>query len=428
MSDWFSGFSEWFDLTFMGHGHCYLWRSDLVLLHSISDTLIAGSYFTIPLALYVLVYKRKDLEYQWMFVLFAVFIFSCGLTHLVAVYNIWNGAYYVSGILKALTAAVSMLTAALIWPLIPKALALPRPMELQAANEQLQGEIARRSLSESHLERVRIELERRVDELTHTKERLEQEIERRRTLELQEREKTEALRRSNEDLEQFAFIASHDLREPLRKLMAFTQLLMTGKYGQFNEKGDQFVRYIREAAERMDALLNSLLNYSRISSRPEDDEDIHLGQVVAEACKDLQLRIEESGASVQVDELCHVHGNAVQLRQLMQNLLGNALKYRAPNVPPVIHIHSDVESQSGRCKVFVADNGIGFDMIYSEQIFDVFKRLHGRGEYEGTGMGLAICRKIVERHGGRITVESEEGKGTEFCFDLPLAQGRRMEP
>jgi len=423
MSDVFSGVTEWLDLTFMGHGHCYLWRSDLVLLHSISDSLIAGSYFTIPLALYVLMHKRKDLEYEWMFVLFALFIFSCGLTHLMAVYNIWNGAYYVSGVLKALTAVVSVLTAALIWPLIPKALALPRPIELQAANQKLEGEIARRSLSESHLEKARVELERRVEELTQTKDRLEQEIERRRALELQEREKTEALRRSNEDLEQFAFIASHDLREPLRKLMAFTQLLMSGKYGHFNEKGDQFVRYIREAAERMDALLNSLLSYSRISSRPEDEEDIQLGQVVGEACKDLQLRIEDSGASVQVDELCQVHGNAAQLRQLIQNLLGNALKYRAPDVLPVIRIFSEVDPELGRCKVFVADNGIGFDMVYSDQIFDVFKRLHGRGEYEGTGMGLAICRKIVERHGGHISVKSEEGKGTTFCFDLPLASG-----
>lgn len=425
MGDVFSGLSDWFDLTFMGHGHCYLWRSDLVLLHSISDSLIAGAYFTIPLALYVLIYKRKDIEYQWMFVLFAVFIFSCGLTHLMAVYNIWNGAYYVSGILKALTAVVSVLTAALIWPLIPKALALPRPMELQAANQKLQGEIARRSLSENHLEKVRVELERRVEELTLTKERLEQEIERRRALELLEREKTEALRRSNEDLEQFAFIASHDLREPLRKLLAFTQLLMTGKYGQFNEKGEQFVRYIREAAVRMDALLNSLLHYSRISSSPEDEEDIPLGKVVGDACRDLQLRIEESGASVQIDELCQVHGNAAQLRQLIQNLLGNALKYRAPGVPPVIRIYSEEDPDLGRCKVCVADNGIGFDMAYSDQIFDVFKRLHGRGEYEGTGMGLAICRKIVERHGGRISVQSEEGKGTEFCFDLPLARGER---
>lgn len=413
--------SDWFDTTFMGHGHCYLWRSDLVVLHTVSDSLIAASYFTIPVALYVLVHKRKDLEYDWMFVLFALFIFCCGLTHLMSVYNVWNGAYYVSGGLKALTALVSLLTAALIWPLIPKAIALPRPAELQAANHELEAEISRRSLSEQGLERAHVELEGRIAELTRTKVRLEQEIEQRSRLERRQQEQTQALKRSNEELEQFAFIASHDLREPLRKLMAFTQMLMSGKYGEFNEKGEQFVRYIREAAERMDALLNSLLSYSRISSSREDHEDVNLAQIVDEACRDLQLRIEETGASIQVDDLCWVHGDPAQLRQLIQNLLSNSLKYFSPGTPPVIRVGAHRNEATGRCDVFVADNGIGFDMAYGEQIFEVFKRLHGRAEFEGTGMGLAICRKIVERHGGTIAAQGTEGKGAEFRFDLPLA-------
>ncbi|AHI30098.1 sensor histidine kinase [Marinobacter similis] len=338
---------SWFDTTFMGHGHCYLWRSDLVILHTASDVLIAASYFTIPVALYVLVHKRKDLEYDWMFVLFALFIFCCGLTHLMAVYNVWNGAYYVSGSLKALTAVVSLLTAALIWPLIPKAVALPRPAELQAANHELEAEISRRSLSEQSLERTQVELKGRIEELTRTKARLEQEIEQRARLEKQQQEQTQALKRSNEELEQFAFIASHDLREPLRKLMAFTQMLMSGKYGAFNEKGEQFVSYIREAAERMDALLNSLLSYSRISSSREHHEDVDLAQIVDEACRDLQLRIEETGASIQVEDLCRVHGDPAQLRQLIQNLLSNSLKYCAPGTAPFIRIEAHLNEPRG---------------------------------------------------------------------------------
>ena len=422
MSNVSSLLPDWFDTTFMGHGHCYLWRSDLVVLHTASDTLIAASYFTIPVALYVLVHKRKDLEYDWMFGLFALFIFCCGLTHLMAVYNVWNGAYYVSGGLKALTAVVSLLTAALIWPLIPKAVALPRPAELQAANLELEAEIGRRRLSEQSLERAQAELEGRIAELTRTKQRLEQEIEQRSRLEARQLEQTRALQRSNEDLEQFAFIASHDLREPLRKLMAFTQMLMTGKYGEFNEKGEQFVRYIREAAERMDALLNSLLNYSRISSSREDHVDVDLGQIVDEACRDLQMRIEETGASIVVHDLCRVHGDPAQLRQVIQNLFSNSLKYRTPETAPVISIEGHRNEVSGRCDIIVADNGIGFDMAYGEQVFEVFKRLHGKGEFEGTGMGLAICRKIIERHGGCISAQSAEGKGTQFRFDLPLTE------
>ncbi|WP_323753265.1 sensor histidine kinase [Marinobacter sp.] len=399
------------------------WRSDLLALHAISDTLIAAAYFTIPLALYVLLHKRKDIEFEWMFLLFALFIFCCGVTHLMAVYNIWNGAYYLSGFLKALTAAVSLITAALVWPLIPRALALPRPAQLQAANLELQSEIVHRNEIEQNLEKARFDLEGQIAELTRTKQRLEEEIEQRSRLEQQQQHQTRALERSNEDLEQFAFIASHDLREPLRKLMAFTQMLMTGKYGEFNEKGEQFVRYIREAAERMDALLNSLLRYSRISSSDEGHEELSLQRIVEDACRDLQLRIEESGATIQVGDLCRVRGDAAQLRQLMQNLIGNSLKYCPPETPPVIEIAAHPSSLPGRCEVTVTDNGIGFDAAYKDQIFDVFKRLHGRGEYEGTGMGLAICRKIVERHGGSINAESEEGKGARFRFDLPLATG-----
>ncbi len=422
MDELSNGASSWFDLTFMGHGHCYLWRSDLVALHAISDILIAVAYFTIPLALYVLMHKRKDLEYSWMFLLFALFIFSCGLTHLMSVYNIWHGAYYASGGLKALTALVSVLTAALIWPLIPKALALPRPMELQAANESLQSEIELRLESEENLKLARQDLQNQVYELEQAKERLELEIERRQLLEARERAHSEALIRSNEDLVQFAFIASHDLREPLRKLTAFTQMLMTGKYGEFNEKGEQFVQYIRDAAERMDALLNSLLNYSRISSRWEAEENISLDSVVDDACRDLQLRIEECDAQIEVARpLCDVHGDRAQIRQLMQNLISNSLKYRAEGVSPIIRISCKRDVDAGRCRISVEDNGIGFDMAYSEQIFEVFKRLHGRGEYEGTGMGLAICKKIVERHAGTMTAKSAEGAGATFTFDLPLS-------
>ena len=414
---------SWFDLVFMGHGHCYLWREDLVALHSISDTLIAGSYFTIPLALYVLMHKRKDLEYEWMFLLFALFIFTCGLTHLMAVYNIWNGAYYVSGVLKAITAVVSLATAILIWPLIPKALTLPRPMELKAANQQLTEEVERRAASEEKLRTARVELEQRVKELTTTKESLEQEINQRRTLEQQERKKTEALRRSNQELEQFAFIASHDLREPLRKLLAFTDLLATGNYGQFSHKGQQFVTHIRDAAKRMDALINSLLNYSRVSSRSQLTEYVDLNEVLSEACKDLQFQIDDCKASIHVEiDLCNVRGDRVQLHQLFQNLISNSLKYRSHNSSPEIHIRSKVDFKKHRCSVEVSDNGIGFDMNYHDQIFEVFKRLHGVGEYEGTGMGLAICRKIVERHGGKIRALSSEGKGSVFIFDLPVAE------
>lgn len=419
MNDHANGLHEWFDVTFMGHGHCYLWRPDLVLLHSISDILIAVAYFTIPVALYVLMVKRKDLEYQWMFVLFALFIFACGTTHLLAVWNIWNGDYYLSGAVKAVTAIVSILTAALIWPLIPKALALPRPMELQKANSDLQTEINLRKASESNLRSARNELQDHVRELLEAKKQLEMEIAHRKEAEEKEKAKSLALERSNEDLEQFAFIASHDLREPLRKLMSFTQLLSSGRYGSFDEKGQQFVYYIRDAAERMEALINSLLAYSRVTTQSRDYENVSFAELTDEAERDLQLRIEECDARIEKDIKGFVPGNRSQLRQVIQNLISNALKYRSPDTPPVIRI-SGAPVSNETYRLTVTDNGIGFDPQYGNQIFEVFKRLHGRDEYEGTGMGLAICKKVITRHGGQITATSEVGKGSTFQVDLPI--------
>jgi len=425
VNDHTHGLSEWFDLTFMGHGHCYLWRPDLVLLHSISDTLIAAAYFTIPVALYVLMAKRKDLEYQWMFVLFALFIFACGTTHLLSVWNIWHGDYYISGAVKALTAIVSILTAILIWPLIPKALALPRPMQLQQANFDLQSEVNLRKISEGNLLTARHELQNHVKQLLETQKQLETEIAYRRAAEEKEKAKSLALERSNEDLEQFAFIASHDLREPLRKLMSFTQLLSSGRYGSFDEKGQQFVAYIRDAAERMEALINSLLAYSRVTTQNSELEEVSFAELTRETERDLQLRIEECDARIEKNIEGSVMGNRSQLRQVMQNLIGNAIKYRAADKPPVIRITgAPISEQTYR--LTVTDNGIGFEPQYKDQIFEVFKRLHGRDEYEGTGMGLAICKKVVERHGGAITATSTIGEGSTFQIDLPVHHMRQF--
>ncbi|AMQ90663.1 sensor histidine kinase [Marinobacter sp. LQ44] len=418
------GLNDWFDLTFIGHGHCYLWRADLVLLHSVSDALIAAAYFTIPFALYVLMKKRKDLEYKWMFVLFAIFIFACGATHVFAIWNIWNGHYYLSGAVKALTAVVSVATAILVWPLIPKVLALPRPMELQQANIDLKSEIALRRSSEANLLSTKNELQRHLAELLEVKKRLETEIAHRKMAEEREKAKAIALRASNEELEQFAFVASHDLREPLRKLLSFTQLLMSGKYGNFDQRGEQFVSYIRDAATRMETLINSLLAYSRVTTQNSEHEYVLVNELFEETERDLQLRIEESHATIHKEITGEIKGNKAQLRQLAQNLVSNALKYRSPDASPVITIKGGAISDD-TYRLTVSDNGIGFDPQYKDQIFEVFKRLHGRSEYEGTGMGLAICKKVVERHGGIITADSEVGKGSTFQIDLPLSKSKR---
>jgi light-regulated signal transduction histidine kinase (bacteriophytochrome) len=245
-------------------------------------------------------------------------------------------------------------------------------------------------------------------------------ISERKRLEEHQKLQNTALKHSNEELEQFAFVASHDLREPLRKLLSFSQLLLSGRYGNFNERGHEFVGYMRDAVQRMEALLDSLLSYSRVTSKGRPFESVDLNEVIRDVETDLQITLEESNGTLTISPLPAVLGDKVQLHQLFQNLISNSLKYRKANEPPQIRIYSQ-QGEIGYVDLYVADSGIGFDMQYKGQIFEVFKRLHGRTEYDGTGMGLAICRKIVDRHRGMIDVESEEGVGTTFRISLKVA-------
>ncbi|PTY38320.1 hypothetical protein BGP77_15295 [Saccharospirillum sp. MSK14-1] len=231
----------------------------------------------------------------------------------------------------------------------------------------------------------------------------------------------EALERSNKELEEFAFIASHDLREPLRKIISFSRLLLSNDYGKFTKEGQEFTNYIVSAAERMRELLESLLSYSRITSQGRHFTETDVAQVVDQVKADLQLSIEETGASIDTGDLPRIDADSSQLRQLLQNLVSNSLKYRHPERPPHILIQGESLPES-RYRLVISDNGIGFDPRYNEQVFEVFKRLHGRSEHPGTGMGLAICRKIVDRHNGIIMANGRQNEGTTFIIDLPVRQ------
>lgn len=230
--------------------------------------------------------------------------------------------------------------------------------------------------------------------------------------------RNEALEVSNRELQEFAFIASHDLREPLRKIISFSTLLQEGEYGEFNEEGRVFSGYIVNAAQRMRDLLSDLLAYSRVTSKANPFKMVRLSPLLDEVLDDLQLLVEESEAKVQISApLPDVNADPVQIRQLFQNLIGNSLKYRHPDRSPIINISGNQDDDF--VYLTVQDNGIGFAQEFAEQIFDVFKRLHDKHSYSGTGMGLAICRKIVVRHGGSITARSEEGVGTTMIIELP---------
>ena len=581
--------------SYVPHGHCYLWKPGLVSLHLSSDLLIALAYYSIPITLVYFVKKRQDIAYPEVFWLFSAFIVACGTTHVLAVWTLWHADYWFSGTIKAITAVISLYTAAALIPIVPQALSLPSTAQLTAANEKLReaeralqqlntelearvaqrttelstinksltSEIEQRRQVERELQQSQVRLQAIVDNapsviyikepadrlqlvnqefetvfgltnkefetifgltnsealgktdrelfppeiaaayivndrqvmatgkpiqteemalqadgklhtylsikfpicdrqgkvvqiggiatditerkqvehlLQKTNEELEQRV-RKRTAELKqvnaslkmeiverhERErqlsKTAAdLKSSNRALQDFAYVASHDLQEPLRKIQAFGDRLQVKYAEELGEQGRDYLRRIQNAAERMQGLIKDLLAYSRITTKVQSFVATDLNVVAKEVLSDLETALEQTKGQVCLDRLPTIEADPLQMRQLLQNLIGNALKFHQPEQAPVITISQQAADSKSMTKLQIKDNGIGFDEKYLDRIFTPFQRLHGRSEYEGTGMGLAICRKIIERHGGWLTAKSAQGQGTTFTIFLPRVQ------
>jgi signal transduction histidine kinase len=228
----------------------------------------------------------------------------------------------------------------------------------------------------------------------------------------------EDLRRSNAELEQFAYVASHDLQEPLRKVASFCQALQLRYGDSLDERATQYIEFAVDGAKRMQLLINALLALSRVGRGGEPTEAVALGDAVASAERSLADEIRAAGATLHVESLPVVRGERALLISLFQNLIGNAVKFRGSE-PPVVHIAC--RAATGEWELSIADNGIGIDPEYAERIFQIFQRLHTRDSYEGTGIGLALCRKIVERHGGRISLDPAYSRGARFWVTLPMA-------
>lgn len=279
---------------------------------------------------------------------------------------------------------------------IHEAQALTREQKISQQNEELK--------------RTKQALEERNDELKHTQSKLERTV-----------KEVEA---SNDRLEQFAYAASHDLREPIRMVSNYLELL-DDRYGdELDDDASEFVEFARDGAARMQTLVEDLLQFSQVETQREPLEPVDLEAVVDEACADLQVSIEERDAEITRDELPRVQGDPSQLRQLFQNLLSNAIEY-SEDTP---RIHISVESRGDTYAISVADEGIGIESAEQERIFEIFERLHSSADHTGTGIGLALCQRIVERHGGDIWVESEPGEGATFSFTLTIASEHTILP
>jgi signal transduction histidine kinase len=278
--------------------------------------------------------------------------------------------------------------------------------------------------------KVGIEIPNEVGDLSrtfdHMTDQLKTTMVSRDELETRVRERTAELSQTvarlellNAELQEFAFIASHDLQEPLRKIQTFCDMAQKRSSSALDSTGREYLDRVLNSANRMRQLLRDLLAFSRVASRPEPFKELNLAKSAREAADVFEASIKETGCRLEIEDLPVIEADESQISQLFQNLIGNALKYRGSDSPS-IRIYGNIEGHV--CEIRVEDNGIGFEQQFAERIFKPFQRLHGRSEYEGTGMGLAICRKIAERHGGTIRAQSEPGKGAKFIVRLPVNQ------
>lgn len=426
---------------FIPHGHCYLWKPGLVTLHLASDALIALAYYSIPITLWYFVQKRTDLPYNWIFQLFASFIIACGTTHLMEVWTLWHPIYWVSGGIKAVTALVSVTTAILLVPLVPRALALPSPAQLEQANQELQAQVAERLRVEAELREYRDRLEELVQERTaeilRTNQQLQQEIDRRQQVEaereqllVREKNAREQAEAANRIKDEFLSILSHELRTPLNAILGWTQMLRSPRRKIDDATTARALETIERNARGQATLIEDLLDISRIitgklrlSVRP-----VELMAAVEGAIDTVRPAADAKQIQIQTmldPEASLVMGDLDRLQQVVWNLLSNAVKF-TPRGGRVQVVLRRVDSSVA---VVVSDNGRGIRPEFLPHVFERFRQADGSTtrSFSGLGLGLSIVRHLVELHGGSIRAESEgEGHGAAFTMTLPIAPVKNL--
>ncbi|MDJ0577566.1 MAG: ATP-binding protein [Xenococcaceae cyanobacterium MO_234.B1] len=366
-----------------------LWGQNLAWLHGISDIAIALTYYFISLLLIYVIHRREDIPFTSFLWLLTFFFISCGTTYVISLGNIWQPHYWLWGYAKGFTGIIALITALQILFVIPQVLNFPSSQQLQDINEGLNQEITQFQLLEHKIRSSNAQLEQKISERTA-------------------------------ELEQFAYIVSHDLLEPLRSISGFSYLLQEEYQSQLNQEAREYLDFINDGAARMKQLIEDLLAFSRVGSQNLVLTPIDCEQIIREVISNLQAAITENQVKIHWDNLPKVIGDRTLLIQLWQNLISNAIKFR--NSESVTQIYIAATQKSHELVFSIRDNGIGIDPQYTEDIFAVFRRLHTRQQYPGTGIGLAICRRIAELHGGKIWVKSSLGKGSTFYVSLPIRE------
>ncbi|MEN0652996.1 MULTISPECIES: sensor histidine kinase [Hyphobacterium] len=381
---------------FMPHGMCFLWTPWLLSLHAVSDSLIALSYFSIPVVLALFAWRRPETRYKPVLWLFTAFILLCGTTHVFAIWVIWNPDYITEGVVKAATAIVSVATAIVLWPLLPKALRIPSVEQLEAVNRDLTGEIARRRTAEAELGGLARNLETRVEA------------------------RTAELIRSNETLREYAATVAHDLQTPLRHIAMYSEMLKRKAAGELDPDAAAMLDQIHGATGRMRAMIFSLLEYSKLVDQVPDPGHHDIADILQAALAENRTELGAVSATVTVAADGQVFGDRELLVRLFSNLMDNAVKYRSDE-PLILAIAA--EPDGDRTVITVTDNGIGVPAEFADRIFEMLKRLHGE-ERPGTGIGLSLCRRIAEGHGGSVRLDTEYSGGARFVVRLPATPDR----
>ena len=403
--------------SFMPHGHCYLWTPWLLWTYVISDGLITLAYYSIPLALQLFVRQRKDLEFSWVFVLFSIFIFACGTTHLMSIWTIWNPSYPLDAMVKAVTAAASILTAILLWPLVPKALALPSPSQLQRALKEREREINQRRLTEDALAAANETLEQRVAERTAALQQAEQRLTALLSIERDRRLEAERVSRMKEE---FLLTLSHELRTPLNAIFGWTQILKrrndAATVGNAVEVIDRNVRTQTKLIEDLLDVSAIMAGKLRLEVQSVDlAEIIHL---VAASIKP-EADAKEIRLETVISTPVFVHGDAGRLQQVIWNLLSNALKF----TPRGGKIDITLTQSGSRAEIRITDTGQGIPADFLPLLFARFSQADSssRRRYGGIGLGLSIVKSLVEAHAGSVQAESPGAdQGATFKVSLPV--------
>lgn len=363
---------KWVESDFMPHGHCYLWKPELVMIHSLSDISIAIAYFTIPIIMFKFAFLKKDPKLNSFLTLYILFIFLCGLTHINEVINLWNGFYYYSGVVKLMTAIISLITAYKLFADKDYILSIPSPSEIEQEKKKL-------SLTNDELDKM-------INEKTNK-------------------------------LQRYASWVSHDLKEPIRNIKNFSGLLKSNSYNKLEAKEKGFLDHITGGVERLENLVDALLQFSKIENFQEESSMLSLKEELYRILKSLKNDINSCQAEIRiiVDANIKIQSHPILLHTIFTNLISNSLRFRSPNRNLIIRIESIVEADNLIIKV--KDNGLGIKENLLDKIFEPYHK--GSSELSQTGLGLSFVRSAMEYHQGRVSVNSEIDQFAEFVLIFP---------